>query len=86
MPSLHVRHAGVSREIPFEDLLTPENLVAVGINEGLASTPMSISSSSIKQIAANYLDVALSDFDAYEVDFHKNENITLRPEAEFGQC
>jgi hypothetical protein len=82
MPALHVRHNGTSHEIPFEQIFTPENLAAAGINEGVASTAMS--SQNVKQLSANYIDCPLSDFDAYEVDFHKNLNITLRPEAEFG--
>lgn len=82
MPSLHVRHGGQSREIPFEDIFTAENLAAVGLNEGVESTAMS--SQNVKQICANWLDCPVSDFDQYEVDFHKNQNITLRPEAEFG--
>ena len=83
MSSIHVRHNGVSREIPFEQILTPENLTAVGLNEGVASTAMS--SQNVKQLVSNFIDCPISDFDQYEVDFHKNMNITLRPEAEFGQ-
>ena len=82
MPSLHVRHGGTSREIPFDQIFTPENLAAVGLNEGVQST--ALSSSDVKRVTANFLDVPLADFEAYEVDFHKNLNITLRPEAEFG--
>ena len=82
MPSIHVRHGGMSREIPFEQILTPENLAAVGINEGVESTAMS--SAQVKSLVANFLDVPISDFEAYEIDFHKNQNITVRPEAEFG--
>jgi len=83
MPSIQVRHGGVSREIPFEQIMTSENLAAVGINEGVESTAMS--SANVKQIVANFIDCPVSDFDAYEVDFHKNQNITVRPEAEFGR-
>jgi hypothetical protein len=83
MPSLHVRHGGTSREIPFEQIFTADNMAAVGLNEGIQST--ALSSENVKQITANFLDVPVSDFDAYEVDFHKNQNITLRPEAEFGR-
>jgi len=82
MSILHVRHSGTSRDIFFEDLFTPTNLSAVGLNEGVLSTAMS--PQNIKEITANYLDVPITDFDHYEVDFHKNTNITLRPEAEFG--
>jgi len=82
MPSLHVRHAGQSREIPFEDIFTADNLAAIGLSEGVQST--ALSSQNVKNLTANFIDCPVSDFDGYEVDFHKNQNITLRPEAEFG--
>jgi hypothetical protein len=34
---------------------------------------------------SSFLDVNIADFDAYEIDFHKNQNITVRPEAEFAR-
>ena len=82
MPSLHVRHGGTSREIPFEDIFTDQNLEALGLTA--ATTPQAMNPTQIKQLVSSFLDVNLADFDAYEIDFHKNQNIIVRPEAEFG--
>ena len=83
MPSLHVRHGGTSREIPFEDFFTDRNLEAIGLTA--ATAPQAMTPTQIKILTANFLDISLTDLDVYEIDFHKNLNITVRPEAEFGR-
>lgn len=65
---LHLRFQGRSRDIALE---------ALGINSGT-------SDAEIRSAVAQFVDVALKDFDHTVIERHSNGNLTLRPEAVFG--
>src|SRR3712207_6671770 len=65
----HVRFAGRSFDIPLSSL-----------DLGVMSAD-----GQIKRSLARYLNVPEFKFDAYVVDRHANGNLTVRPEAVFGQ-
>lgn len=65
---VHVRYAGVSHDLPLDDL-------------GLTYDASDVV---VKASVARYLDLKASDLDAYVVERHPTGNLTVRPEAIFG--
>ncbi len=68
-PRLHVRFEGRSWDIPCADL-------DIG--------PLS-SDDQVRAALAQYLDVPVGKLRLYVVEHHQNGNLTVRPEAVFGQ-
>jgi hypothetical protein len=67
-PTLHIRYDGFSHDIPLDEL---------DINN--LST-----ADEVRMAAAQYLDVGLDRLEPYVIEKHRNGNITVRPEAVFG--
>ncbi len=65
---LHLRFEGRSREIALDVL-----------DVGVASTD-----AAVRNAVATFLDIPVSNLQAYVVERHENGNLTLRPEAVFG--
>ncbi|MFN8554197.1 MAG: hypothetical protein U0103_22195 [Candidatus Obscuribacterales bacterium] len=65
---LHLRFQGRSRDIALE---------ALGVTAATADKD-------IRNAVAQFVDVALQDFDHTVIERHGNGNMTLRPEAVFG--
>lgn len=65
---LHVRYAGVSRDLSLE---------ALGLGPAA-------SDDAVLAAVARHLEVPLSHLDGYIVERHATGNLTVRPEAVFG--
>jgi len=65
---LHLRFQGRSRDIALDTL---------ALNAGSPDDD-------VKRAVAQFIDVALADFDSTVIERHANGNLTLRPEAVFG--
>jgi hypothetical protein len=66
--TVHVRYAGKSYDLPFEDLALAEKSVDDDIREALA----------------RHFDVSLATFHGFVIERHRTGNVTVRPEAVFG--
>jgi len=86
MSSVHVRYNGESQDIDFETLFTPDKLQAIGVTSVGDIDASRVTSVNVKTAVAQHFDVGITEFDDYQVEFHKNGNITVRPEAVFGRA
>ena len=84
MSNLHVRYNGQSQDIAFSDIFTEERLERIGADPAIGLNANQLNPEQIKSAVAQHLDTALSEFDEYQVEYHKTGNITLRPDAVFG--
>jgi len=84
MSTIHVRYNGESHDLDFGTLFTTERLVSIGVASVEAVNTNTVTSDNVKTAVAQHLDVGISEFADYQVEFHKNGNITVRPEAVFG--
>lgn len=80
---VHVKYEG-SQDIEFEELFPQERLASLGVAEGVAPTPQSVTQQQIKLALAQHFDKGAGEFDAFYVEINPNGNITVRPEATFG--
>lgn len=84
MSTLHVRYDGQSHDIPFTDIFTTERLEGIGADPNTELNTNHLNPEQIKLAVAQHLDVAVSEFDNFQVEYHKAGNITVRPDAVFG--
>ncbi len=85
MASVHIRYDGSTQEVDFEQVFPTERLEAIGIANTAQVNSRNVSADNVKMAVAQYLDIGLGELDGYEVEFHKNGNITIRPDAVFGK-
>jgi predicted unusual protein kinase regulating ubiquinone biosynthesis (AarF/ABC1/UbiB family) len=84
MSTLHVRYNGQSHDIPFTDIFTEERLEGIGADPTIELNTNHLNPEQVKQAVAQHFDVAVSEFDNFQVEYHKTGNITVRPDAVFG--
>lgn len=84
MATVHVKYAGNSHTIDFDELFPAERYTAIGIPAGTDVSPSTVTDQHVKTALAQHFDVALDEFEALFVEFNPNGNITVRPEAVFG--
>ena len=82
MSTLHVRYDGQSHDIDFNDIFTPERLEGIGFTGEFSGN--ALSADQVKLAFAQDRDIAMSELDDFQVEYHKNGSITLRPDAVFG--
>lgn len=85
MASVHIRYSGRTQEVDFENVFPEDRLAAIGIAHTVQVNSRNVSADNVKTAVAQYLDIGLGELDGYEVEFHKNGNITVRPDAVFGE-
>lgn len=85
MNEVHIIYDGNTEDISLEDLIPIENRAGLGIDEGIPLTSQNITGDQIKRALANHYDKPVDEFNELVVEFHKNENITVRPNATFGE-
>ena len=85
MASVHIRYDGSTQEVDFDEVFPTERLEAIGITNTAQVNSRNVSADNVKMAVAQYLDIGLGELDGYEVEFSKTGNITIRPDAVFGQ-
>jgi len=85
MSNIHIVYEGTSHDLSLEDLITEQDRPGLGIDENAELTSESLNADQIRRALANHFDVSLDEFNELTVDFHKNGNITVRPNASFGK-
>jgi hypothetical protein len=81
MSTVHVFIDGESRDFEFDTLFSSYRQESMGINSATAQT---VSSSQVKDVIAQELDLNPDILLNYDVEFEKNGNINVHPEAHFG--
>ncbi len=84
MSTVHIRHDGQSHDIDFDEVFPQDRLASIGIEDNTEVNPHNLTQENVKTAVAQYLDVGISEFDDHQVEFSKNGNITIRPDAVFG--
>lgn len=84
MGIVHVFYNGQSEDIPLEDLIPEGDRAGLGIAEDAEITTQNLTGDQIKRALANHYDQPLEEFNEMSVDYHKNGNATVRPQATFG--
>jgi len=85
MSNIHIIYNGTSHDLSLEDLITEQNRSELGIYNNEEPRSENLTADQIKRALANHFDVSLDEFNELTVDFHKNGNITVRPNASFGK-
>lgn len=84
MAEVHILYDGNTEDIPLEDLIPAEDRPGLGIADDHELTSTELSGDQIKRALANHYDKPLDEFEELVVEFHKNGNVTVRPNATFG--
>ena len=84
MSTIHVRYDGASHDLDFESLFTPDRLASIGVASVDDVNTNTVTSDNVKTAVAQHFDVAVGEFEDYQVEFSKNGNMTVRPDASFG--
>ncbi len=81
MSTVHIVYDGNTDDVDLDVLIPVEDRADLGIEE---LEPGKLNADQIKKALANHYDKPLDEFNELIVEFHKNENITVRPNAVFG--
>lgn len=81
MSTVHVFIDGSSRDFDFDSLFSTYRQESMGIAN---ATPQSVTASQVKDILAQEMDINPDMLLNYDVEFEKNGNINVHPEAHFG--
>jgi len=84
MSQVHIIYDGNTEDIDLEELIPVEDRPELGIDDDVQLNVNNITGDQIKRALANHYDKPLEEFNELVVEFHKNENITVRPNATFG--
>lgn len=80
MSKIHVVYNG-NNELEFDEVFRPDRAESMGIQN---LTPSTLNHDQIKQALAYYYDVDRSEFEDHYVEISSNGNITVRPNAKWG--
>jgi len=81
MSTVHVFIDGQSRDFDFDTLFSSYRQQSMGIT---SATSQSVTASQVKDVIAQELDINPDNLSNYDVEFEKNGNINVHPEATFG--
>ena len=84
MATVHVMYDGQSHDIELEALIPIQDRAALGISPDSQLTTTNITADQIRNSLASHFDKPVSEFEDLVVEFHKNGNATVRPNATFG--
>lgn len=84
MSTVHIYYDGNNTDIELEILIPVEDRAGLGIAEDTELSSKELNADQIKRALANHFDKPVEEFEELIVEFHKNDNITLRPNATFG--
>ena len=81
---LHILYDGRSEDLEFSDLIPEQRREALGLTPNQTDF-RSLNQDQIKTALANHFDKAVSEFDELVIEYHKNGNVTVRPDATFAK-
>jgi len=84
MSTVHIFYDGNTDDVDLEVLIPVEDRADLGIGEDAELKSSDLTADQIKKALANHYDKPVEEFEELIVEFHKNENITIRPNATFG--
>jgi len=84
MSTIHVVYDGESKDLEFETVFPAERYAAIGIVAGTEVTASTVSQDNVRTALSQHFDVGLSEFNDHFVEINPNGNITVRPNATFG--
>ena len=86
MSSVHVVFGGRNEALDFAEVFTAERLTAVGFPAGQEPSVSNLTESQVKTALSRYFDVGTEQFQPLYVELNSDTgNITVRPDAKFGQ-
>ena len=84
MSVVHIIYDGRTDDVDLEVLIPPEDRAALGINDDVELKASDLTADQIKKALVNHYDKPAEEFEELIVEFHKTDNITVRPNAVFG--
>ena len=85
MSTIHIHYDGNSEDIELNDLIRDDDREQLGIAAGVALDPQNLTGDQMKRAVAYHYDKPVDEFNELSVEFHKNGNVTIRPQATFGK-
>lgn len=83
MAQIHILYNGQTEDLDINDLFPLHRREEFGLsNESLSFSD--VTSEQIKRALASHYDKPIDEFNELVVEFHKNGNVTVRPDAVFG--
>jgi len=83
MSTVHCILDGNSHDVELDQLIPVQDRGSLGLTDGALSAS-SLTANQVRRGLASHFDRPLEDFSDLQVEFHKNGNITVRPDAVFG--
>lgn len=84
MAQVHIMYDGKAEDLELGELIPVGDRPDLGIDDDHELTSTELSGDQIKRALANHYDKPVEEFEELVVEFHKNGNITCRPNATFG--
>lgn len=81
---LHILYDGRSEDLEFSQLIPEQRRDVLGLTSN-QNDFRSLSQDQIKTALADHFDKAVSEFEELVVEYHKNGNVTVRPNGVFGK-
>lgn len=85
MSTVHIFYDGNTDDVELENLIPAEDRAGLGIPEDTELNSGDLSGDQIKRALANHYDKPVEEFEELIVEFQKTGNITVRPNANFGE-
>lgn len=84
MSNVHIVYEGQSHDLGLDQLIQNQDRHALGIDEDIDINSQDLTADQIRRALSIHFDRSLDEFNELSVDFHKDGNITVRPNATFG--
>ena len=84
MSTVHIYYDGNTDDVDLEVLIPEEDRAGLGIADGVELKSSELTGDQIKRALASHYDKPVEEFAELIVEFHKDDNITVRPNATFG--
>lgn len=85
MSNVHIVYEGQSHDLNLDQLIQDQDRPALGIDEDISINSRDLTADQIRRALSIHFDRSLDEFNELSVDFHKDGNITVRPNATFGK-
>jgi len=82
MSTVHCILDGNSHDVELDQIFPAQERESLGISGELSAS--NLTADMVRRGLASHFDKPLGDFNDLQVEFHKNGNITVRPDAVFG--
>jgi len=78
-------YEGNSEDIDLNELIRDDDREQLGIAADAVLDPQNLTGDQIRRAVAYHYDKPVEEFNGLSVEFHKNGNVTIRPQATFGK-